>query len=117
MGELVAILVPATVFITVAVIVISILNYSLKRNLIRSGYTDLQLIQQLGQSYTSSVDGLKWGCVLLFGGIGLLIINFIPEARTLEAPLPYAIELIAVALGFLCYYLILKYENKKGLSN
>jgi uncharacterized membrane protein YwaF len=112
MVQLEGILISIALFISITITVIAILNFILKNRLIGSGQTDPELLKLLSQSFNHNVAVLKWGFILLFGGIGLVVINFIPDARTLESPLPYGIEMIFLATGFLCYYLIVK-DSKK----
>jgi uncharacterized membrane protein YwaF len=113
MEQLEGILISITLFISITIIVIAILNFILKNRLIGSGQTDPEILKSLSQSFNHNIAVLKWGFILLFGGIGLVVINFIPDARTLESPLPYGIEMIFLAAGFLCYYLKVK-DSKKN---
>lgn len=105
MEQVESILISITLFITTAVVVIAILNFILKNRLIGSGHTNPEVIRLLSQLFDHKVAVLKWGLILLSGGIGLIVINYIPEAKELESPLPYGIELIFIAGGFLGYYL------------
>jgi len=47
---------------------------------------------------------LKWGLILLFAGIGLILLEYIPYEY--NSPLPYGIEGTFIALGFLVYYFV-----------
>lgn len=113
MAQVESILISITLFITTAIVVIAILNFILKNRLIGSRQTNPELIRLLSQSFDSKVAVLKWGLILLFGGIGLIVINFIPQARVVESPLPYGIELIFIAGGVLSYYLIVRRTNRQ----
>ncbi|WP_276090335.1 hypothetical protein [Pedobacter sp. JY14-1] len=99
-------------FVTVAVVVIAVLNFILKNRLISSGQTDPELLKMLSNSFDHQLASLKWGVVLAFAGLGLVVINYIPDARTLESPLPYGIELLFLAIGFQVYYLLAMKSKK-----
>ncbi|TDQ09253.1 hypothetical protein ATK78_1407 [Pedobacter metabolipauper] len=79
--------------------------------LINSGQSDPELLKLLGSSFDHKVAALKWGVILLFGGIGLVVIYCVPDAQILESPLPYGIEMIFVAMGFLAYYLLVRKKS------
>jgi hypothetical protein len=61
-----------------------------------------------------STDGkyssLKWGLIIFFAGLSLVIMEFIPAER--DSPLPYGLFALSVSLGFLIYYFLLKKELK-----
>ncbi|WP_100341691.1 DUF6249 domain-containing protein [Mucilaginibacter auburnensis] len=100
-----------TLFAATAIILIAILNFILKMRLINSGQTDPEVLKVLSNSYSQKVASLRWGIILLSGGIGLVLIYFIPSANQYESPLPYGIELIFIAIGFLAYYFVAR--NKR----
>ena len=112
MAQVESILISITLFITTAIVVIAILNFILKNRLIGSRQTNPELIRLLSQSFDSKIAVLKWGLILLFVGIGLVVINYIPQARAIESPLPYGLELIFIAGGFLSYYLLIRNTNR-----
>lgn len=53
---------------------------------------------------------LKWGIILLFGGTGLIVLEFIPYNE--NSPLPYGVMTIFVSLGFLSYYFLIRNRKK-----
>lgn len=108
-----SILVSLAFFGGAVLIVIIIINFILKMRLISSGQTDPEVLKILSNAFDQKIAVLKWGVILLFGGVGLVVINFIPAATIYESPLAYGIEMIFVAAGFLTYYFIAcKEENK-----
>lgn len=107
------ILVSISFFAITAILLIAILNFILKMRLINSGQTDPDVLKILSSSFNQKIASLKWGIILLSGGIGLVLIYFIPSANQYESPLPYGIEMIFIAIGFLAYYFI---SNKRSDS-
>ena len=94
-----------TVIIALTVMLIALLNFQIKRRMIKSGIVDAEAVKALSKlQYDFKVDTLKWGLLLLSGGIGLVLISLLP--LNANSPLPYGIELICLAAGFLAYYLI-----------
>lgn len=96
-------------FISVATavggIVLAILNYSLKIKIIKSGKVDDNAIKLLtAQNSDSHLTILKWGLILLMGGLGLIVLEFLPYSA--NSPLPYGLEGIFLAIGLLLYYKI-----------
>jgi len=111
-------LMPLSVFIGLAVfwyIVIKyITDYLLKRKMIEKGY-----VNEEGKALFKEEDvkankfaALKWGLIAFFGGLSLVLIEFIPFGP--ESPLPYGLVILFVAGGFLVYYNIVKKENEKN---
>jgi len=102
------ILVPLGMIAGIIITVIAILNYSLKSKILKSGYQQEEYIKLLKSAFEYRSSALKWGLIMLFGGIGLVIINYIPNYE--EGPLPYGIEAIMLAAGFITYYIVSRKE-------
>ena len=103
----------------VVIVIISILNHRIKMKMIKEGHVDENSIKILSQENAGlKLDTLKWGIILLFGGIGLIILQYIPWGFDYHgghgSPLPFGIEIVCIALGFLTYYFIAKSQNKNG---
>ena len=97
-------------FVLIAIFILSLYNYRLKKRILDAGPLD-----ELGLKYLRELSGfgneaLKWGLILLFGGIGFVVLEYIPYTA-LESPLPYGVEMIFIALGFLLYYLMMKKKS------
>ncbi len=60
---------------------------------------------------TGKYSSLKWGLLTLFGGMGLIVINYIDYYR--DSPLPFGIFAVFVSFGFLVYYFYVKRETEK----
>jgi hypothetical protein len=114
MAHIESILISIAFFATTFMLVVAIFNFILKNKLIKTGQTDPEVLKMLSISFDQKTAVLKWGTILLLGGIGLVTIHYLPEARDLESPLPYGIEMIFLAVGFLLYYLIIKKDITKS---
>lgn len=55
-------------------------------------------------------SALKWGMVVLFGGLGLILLSFVPYDY--NSPLPFGIEAVMISSGFLVYYFIEKKQKE-----
>ncbi|SMC87079.1 hypothetical protein [Pedobacter nyackensis] len=104
-------LTPIAICIVVAVIIIALYNYRLKKRIIDSGPIDENSLKFLLSLSGIGSEILKWGLVLLFGGIGLILVEFLPYPAD-ESTVPYGVVLVSVATGFLTYYLIMKKQEK-----
>jgi hypothetical protein len=108
--------------LAVVIVIISILNHRIKMRMIKDGHVDENSIKILSQENSGfKLDTLKWGIILLFGGIGLIILDYLPHNDVLDSrynyrdsPLPFGIEIVCLALGFLVYYFIARNINRKG---
>ena len=87
-------------------------DYILKKKMIEKGFVneDTQAIFRQ-QSSTQKYSSLKWGLLALFGGIGLIILEYL-DVRP-RSPMPYGIVAVALSLGFLVYYALVKKELDK----
>jgi uncharacterized oligopeptide transporter (OPT) family protein len=100
------------ILVTIAVVIKAYLNYRLKKYILQHKEVDdrmMKLLETTANGFPG--DALKWGIILLFSGIGLVAIEYIAYER--DSPLPYGIELIFLATGFLLYYVLQKRENDK----
>lgn len=91
--------------ITIAVVIISWYNYRLKKRIMDSGPIDNDAINFLKKLTDSGAEQLKWGCVLFFGGMGLVVGNYLPNAAD---GVHIGVELMFIAAGFLVYYIIIR---------
>lgn len=91
-------------FLVIGFMVNSLFNYLLKKRIIDSRQIDKQTLELLLKPIGSSSEPLKWGLLLLFGGLGLIILEFVPYEFH-NSSLPYGIEAVCLASGFLVYYL------------
>jgi hypothetical protein len=94
-------------------------DYLLKRKLISAGHVDKAgILDAAKDKEEDSYPTLKWGLVALFAGIGLLVIELMNRNVNMEwmngghSYLPIGVELIAVSLGFLTYFMITRFTKK-----
>ena len=100
--------------IAIVIVIISILNHRVKIRMIKEGHVDENSIKILSQSNSEfKLDTLKWGIILLFGGLGLILLEYVPYRRN-DSTLPFGIETVSLALGFLVYYFIARNGNKNS---
>lgn len=92
----------------VSITIFNLLNYNLKKRILDADQLDENAVKLMEQLSVSQV--LKWAIVFFMGGLGLVTIDFLPYSAT-ESVIPYGVEAIFLALGFLVYYFILK-NNK-----
>lgn len=105
MLDLVPIIAIISVFGSTILFVITITNYILKKKMIEKNMVSSESMQ-LFRKVSSRQEALKWGLILFFGGIGLIInaaFDFDPETA-----MPYGIVAVCAALGFLVYYALIK---------
>ncbi len=110
------ILIPIVVFVSMVTGIILftkiLADYKLRKRLIEKGHVDEKASNILNNesNLTNKYSSLKWGLVVLFGGIGLIVINLMPYDG--EEPLPYGIFAVSVAIGFLSYFFYVKRETE-----
>lgn len=83
-------------------------DYILKKKMIEKGYVNEES-QSIFKEYRKEENqnaSLKWGLIILSGGIGLILIDFL-DVRPDET-LPYGIFAVTVSLGYLVYFYIVK---------
>ena len=84
-------------------------DYILKKKMIEKGYVneDTQAIFKKNTD-ENRFASLKWGLIILFAGLSLVLMDFIDYDS--RSPLPYGLFAVFVSLGFLIYYFIVKRE-------
>lgn len=82
-------------------------DYILKKKMIEKGYVgeDAQHLFR-NQSSINKYASLKWGLLFLTGGLSLILMDFIQVKP--NSPLPFGMFTVALSLGFLVYYFIVK---------
>jgi hypothetical protein len=88
-------------------------DYILKKKMIEKGYVneDTQAIFKTHSSQDGRYGSLKWGLLTLSFGIALILMEYL-EVRA-DSPLPYGLLAVALSVGFLVYYFVIKKELKK----
>ncbi|MCE7861938.1 MAG: hypothetical protein DYG99_00195 [Bacteroidetes bacterium CHB5] len=87
-------------------------DYILKKRMIEKGFVN-EDTQAIFKQHTNDgrFNALKWGLIIFFAGLALVIMEFIPTGP--ESPLPYGLFALSVSLGFLIYYYFVKNEINK----
>lgn len=82
-------------------------DYILKKKMIDKGFVndDTQAIFKQ-HTVDNKYSSLKWGLIVLFAGLALIVMNYLPAGP--ESPLPYGIFAVFVSAGFLLYYFLVK---------
>lgn len=88
-------------------------SYFLRKRMIEKGYvnSDAQAIFQV-HSDENKYSSLKWGLIIFFGSISLILMEFIPVDP--ESPLPYGLFAFFISLGFLLYFYLVNKLSAKG---
>ncbi len=109
----------AVVFIGIYQIIKVFTDFLLKKRLIRAGHVDKSgILEAPKDKEESSYPTLKWGLVTLFAGLGILIIALLGKGENTDwvhgnhSYLPVGIELIAISLGFISYFIISRFTKK-----
>lgn len=105
MDELIPIIAIISVFGSVILFVSIITNYSLKRKLIDKNMVNEEATS-LFKNETGKQNSLKWGLIILFAGIGLIIIDSMNLDG--EDAMAWGVEAVSIAVGFLIYYFVAK---------
>ncbi len=89
-------------------------DYLLKKKMVDKGFVneDTQAIfkQHAKNSAVNKGSSLKWGLIIFFAGLALIIMEYIPTGP--ESPLPYGLFAVSVSVGFLLYYFMVKKDEK-----
>lgn len=90
----------------------TITEYILKRKMIEKGLVDegSQSIFKKDVSIDNKYASLKWGLIIFFAGGSLVLMEYLSYDR--NSTLPYGLFALAVSLGFLIYYFIVKNEQR-----
>ena len=90
----------------------TISDYILKKKMIEKGYVneDTQAIFKKNTD-ENRYSSLKWGLIILFAGLSLVLMEFIDYDT--RSTLPYGLFAVFVSLGFLIYYFMVKKELNK----
>ena len=112
-------LITAIVFAGIYHLIKVFTDFLLKRKIVKAGHIDKAgILDPQKDKEENNYPTLKWGLVSLFAGLGLLVIALIDQGNNMDwvhgshSYLPVGIELIAISLGFLVYFLISRFSTK-----
>lgn len=118
-------LITAVVFFAIYQILKNFTDFLLKRKIIKAGHFDnAGILEQKISSVSpenqeaNKYPSLKWGLVAFFAGIGFILIDQMSPGGDYESfvdhsVMPFGVELVAISLGFLTYFLIVNFSKKK----
>jgi hypothetical protein len=107
MNDLIPIIAIISVFGSVILFVNTLTSYALKRKLIDKDMVNADTAN-LFKKHDSRQSALKWGLIVLFGGLGLIVIDSMGLDG--DEAMPYGIEAVSISIGFLLYYGIIRKE-------
>lgn len=86
----------------------TITEYIIRKKMVEKGYVDKDSIAILAERDKKSapLTTLKWALVVFFGGLALVILEYIPYEH--DSPLPYGLFALSISLGLLIHYFIAK---------
>jgi hypothetical protein len=100
-----------TGFATIGIIK-AITGYRLRKRMIDAGLVDEKSMELLKEgSKENFYSSLKWGLILFFSGIGLMLIEF--GKFYYESSMAFGIVITAASLGFLIYFMFMRRELNK----
>ena len=79
-------------------------DYYLRKKMVDKGLMGDDAAELLKKQSSSEHGSLKWGLIILFSGIGLILLSAIPYGP--DSPLPYGLFAVSVSVGFLIYFFI-----------
>lgn len=86
-------------------------DYILKKKMIEKGFVNDDTQAIFKDHHTPGKYGsLKWGLLALFGGIALILMEYLDV--NVDSTLPYGLLAVSLSVGFLVYYFIIKKEAK-----
>lgn len=108
---IISVMVPGIIFISTAVVLVAFFNYLLKKRVVESGPIDSNALDFLKSVSSTGDSVLKWGLLFFFGGLGLVVLEFLPFDSN-NSSLPFGVECIFVSAGFLVYYYLVRKGEK-----
>ncbi|HWK08076.1 MAG TPA: hypothetical protein VNS58_30815 [Puia sp.] len=96
--------------IAVVILTTAILNYKLKKRIAESIPLNERIVEKLFKPDGWQLELLKWCLLLFFGGLGLIVLEFIPFPAE-RSPLPYGVESVFISIGFGIYYLMVRKQR------
>lgn len=98
--------------IAVVILTTAILHYRLKKRIAESIPLNEAIVEKLIKPEGWQLEVLKWCLLLFFGGLGLMVLEFIPFPAD-GSPLPYGLESVFISFGFGLYYLVVRKQQNR----
>lgn len=94
----------------IGIVLVNWFTYRLTRQLLDTHPPDEKIVGLIRDIWRPGREALKWGLLLLAGGLGLILDSIIPF-DTENTPLGFGIEAVFLATGFLTYYALIQKKN------
>ena len=106
MNEIAELLLPIGVLGTIAAgigyFLKTVTNYRLKKKLIEKDLVNSEAVDLFKDQTDNRYSSLKWGLIVFFGGVGLIMMHSLEYYR--DSPLPFGILAVSISFGFLVYF-------------
>lgn len=107
-GDITNVLTPLVILGTLATGVIlttkTLTDYFLRKRMVDKGLMGDQAAAMLQKEVNDKMGPLKWGLIVLFGGIGLILISALDLDP--DSALPFGVFAVSLSLGFLVYFFL-----------
>ena len=116
------VLMATVIFFAIYQVLRNFTDFLLKRKIIKSGHFEkAEILSQKNLEPTGEVNkypSLKWGLVAFMAGLGMIVTEMLRINETVKIDyrngvLPIGIELVFISLGFLIYFAIVNFSNKR----
>jgi len=87
-------------------IIKTIYEYRTLNKLVEKSKAEININDLNLPNFSGPIHNLKWGIIIFLGGFGLVLLYFLDLSS--DSPLPYGIESIFIAAGFILYFFIEK---------
>jgi hypothetical protein len=107
MKHILPFIVMIVILLIISNIISNLMDFSLKKRVLDAGAPDghtAKIIESLSDFRSSA---LKWGILLFSGGLGLIVLEFLP-CKAEDSLLPYGVEALFLSGGFLTFYFVSK---------
>lgn len=94
----------------IVLLFIHLFKYRIRKRMIETNLDDENVIKAILDAKGNKEreqNVLKWMLLGIFGGLGLVIQEFLPYSMD-ESMLPYGVVIIFLSIGLLIYYLLIK---------
>ena len=97
----------------IGIVLVNWFSYRLKKQLLDARPADENILGLIRDLWKPGRETLKWGLLLLSGGLGLIVNSFVPVDND-QTALGFGIEAVFLAAGFLTYYLLIQKKNDEN---
>jgi uncharacterized protein involved in cysteine biosynthesis len=95
----------------IGIVLVNWFSYRLKKHLLDARAGDENILGLIRDLWRPGQEALKWGLVLLSGGLGLIVNGFIPVGDD-HAIVSFGVEIVFLGAGFLSYYVLVQKKER-----